>query len=117
MQNNVCFGEKLVVGLTGGSGVGQSTVSEVWRKNGAFIADCDKIAREIVQRLPSLYPLQTVEEEAILTLLAPKTHARELEGEGDREEWVLFCPNCGTDIYNDEDKFCKKCGQPLTDEW
>lgn len=75
-----------------------------------------EMAREIVQSLPSLYPLQTVEEEAILTLLTPKTHERELEGEGDREKWVLFCPNCGEMIYNDEDKFCKKCGQPLTDE-
>ena len=27
------------------------------------------MAREIIQRIPSLYPLQTVEEEAILTLL------------------------------------------------
>ena len=76
-----------------------------------------EVAREIVQRLPSLYPLQTVEEEAILAVLNPKPHERVLEGEDDRAEYALYCPNCGTDIYNDEDKFCKKCGQPLTDEW
>ena len=75
-----------------------------------------EMAREIVRRLPNLYSLQTVEEEAILSLLNPNPHKRVLEGEDDREEWVLFCPNCGDLIYNDEDKFCKKCGQPLTDE-
>lgn len=40
-----------------------------------------EMAREIVQSLPSLYPLQPVEEEAILTLLYPK----ELKSEKDSE--------------------------------
>ena len=75
-----------------------------------------EMTREIVQRLPSLYPLQTVEEEAILALLNPKPHERVLDGEGDRAEYALFYPNWGADIYNDKDEFCKKCGQPLMDE-
>lgn len=61
MQNNGCFEGKLVVGLTGGSGAGKSTVSDVWRKNGAFIADCDKIAREIVQ--PNMPALAEIEKQ------------------------------------------------------
>ena len=78
-----------------------------------------KMAREIVQRIPSLYNLQTVEEEAILTLLIHKSCTKELEGEGDREEYILFCPNCREMIYNTYDDgytFCRKCGQPLTDD-
>lgn len=39
------------------------------------------MAREIIQGLPSLYPLQTVEEEAILALLNTKPHDKVLEGE------------------------------------
>ena len=70
-------------------------------------------AREIVQSLPSLYNLRDFEEDAILSLLTPKPHNKELEGEGDREEYILYCPNCGEMICNDEDNFCKKCGQPL----
>lgn len=75
-----------------------------------------KIAREIIQRLPSLYPLQTVEKEAILTLLNPKRFDYREEGYDDRAELVTYCPNCGEMIYNEEDKFCKYCGQPLTDD-
>ena len=37
----------------------------------------NNMKQEIVQRLPSLYPLQTVEEEALLN---PKPHERVLEG-------------------------------------
>lgn len=75
-----------------------------------------EMAREIIQRLPSLYPLQTVEEEAILTLLNQKEFNYKEEGEGDRAERIPYCPNCGKEIYNEEDRFCKHCGQPLTDD-
>lgn len=57
--------------------------------------------------------MRDFEEDAILSLLTPKPHKKELEGEGDREEYALYCPNCGEMICNDEDNFCKKCGQPL----
>jgi dephospho-CoA kinase len=39
----------LLVGLTGGIASGKSTVSEVWREEGAFVVDADRIARELVQ--------------------------------------------------------------------
>lgn len=35
-----------VIGLTGGSGSGKSTVASALEKNGAFIIDCDKIAHQ-----------------------------------------------------------------------
>ncbi len=73
-------------------------------------------AREIVQSLPNLYPLRDFEEEAILTLLTAKPFDKEEEGEDDRAEILCFCPNCGEYVYNQEDKFCKHCGQPFTDD-
>jgi dephospho-CoA kinase len=39
----------LVVGLTGGVASGKTTVSEIWREEGAYIIDADQIARELVQ--------------------------------------------------------------------
>lgn len=75
-----------------------------------------EMAREIIQRLPSLYPLEVVEEEAILTLINPEKINYKEEGYDDRAELVPYCPNCGKYIYNEEDKFCKYCGQLLTDE-
>lgn len=74
------------------------------------------LARKIVQSLPSLYPIKDFEEEAILTILTAKPFHYETEGEDDREELIPYCPNCDEMIYNEEDRFCKKCGQPLTDE-
>ena len=73
-------------------------------------------AREIVQSIPSLYPLKDFEEEAILTLLTAKVFDEKVEGYDDRAELVPYCPNCGELIYNREDRFCKICGQPLTDD-
>lgn len=70
------------------------------------------MAREIIQRLPSLYPLQTVEEEAILTLLTPKDLEKEETRGG--EDYETQCPNCEYELANGN--FCCKCGQPLTDE-
>lgn len=75
-----------------------------------------EMAREIIGRLPSLYPLQTVEEEAILILLNPKSFDYREEGYDDKAELIPYCPNCGEMIYNEEDKFCKYCGQPLADD-
>ena len=42
MQNNI-----QIVGLTGGSGSGKSTVSKIFENSGACIIDGDKISREI----------------------------------------------------------------------
>ena len=45
MQNNI-----KIVGLTGGSGSGKSTVSEIFENSGACIIDGDKISREITEK-------------------------------------------------------------------
>jgi dephospho-CoA kinase len=39
----------LIVGLTGGVASGKSLVSQVWREEGAYLIDADRIARELVQ--------------------------------------------------------------------
>jgi dephospho-CoA kinase len=39
----------LIVGLTGGVASGKSVVSQVWKKEGAYLIDADRIARELVQ--------------------------------------------------------------------
>jgi dephospho-CoA kinase len=39
----------LIVGLTGGVASGKTAVSQVLKKEGAYIIDADQIAREIVQ--------------------------------------------------------------------
>jgi dephospho-CoA kinase len=38
-----------IVGLTGGVASGKSLVSQVWREEGAYLIDADRIARELVQ--------------------------------------------------------------------
>lgn len=78
-----------------------------------------EIARKIIQNLPNLYNLQTLEEEAILTLLTPKTIDFRVEGYDDRAEFIGYCPNCGEylgELGYCNDKFCKNCGQPLANE-
>lgn len=45
MQNKI-----KVVGLTGGSGSGKSTVSKIFEKKGACIIDGDKISRQITEK-------------------------------------------------------------------
>ena len=39
----------LIVGLTGGVASGKSVVSRVWKEEGAYLIDADRIARELVQ--------------------------------------------------------------------
>jgi len=40
---------KLIVGLTGQTGAGKSTVSKIFRENGFAVIDADRIAREVVE--------------------------------------------------------------------
>lgn len=40
----------MIIGLTGPTGSGKSTVCEILAQNGIFIIDCDKIAREITDK-------------------------------------------------------------------
>ena len=39
----------MIIGITGQSGSGKSTVSELFKKNGYYIIDCDKIAHELMK--------------------------------------------------------------------
>ena len=39
-----------IIGITGGTGAGKSTVCEEMKKNGADVIDCDVIARQIVEK-------------------------------------------------------------------
>lgn len=39
----------LIVGLTGGVASGKSVVSQVWKEEGAYLIDADRIARELVK--------------------------------------------------------------------
>ena len=39
----------MIVGLTGQTGAGKSTVSDYLRENGVVVIDADKIAREVVE--------------------------------------------------------------------
>jgi len=39
---------KIVVGITGGSGVGKSYISDLLRKNGYPVIDCDKVAHDSI---------------------------------------------------------------------
>ncbi len=41
--------KKTVVGLTGQSGAGKTTISDAFRENGFEIINCDKVAREVTQ--------------------------------------------------------------------
>ncbi len=71
------------------------------------------MAREIVQGIPSLYPLRAFEEESILALLSPKDLVcNDIRGGEDIE---TKCPNCGYELAHGN--YCSKCGQPLTDEY
>ncbi|MCC8015007.1 MAG: dephospho-CoA kinase, partial [Eubacterium sp.] len=40
----------IVLGITGGSGTGKTTAADVLKKEGAYIIDCDKLAREVVEK-------------------------------------------------------------------
>lgn len=44
------FPNIMIIGLTGMSGAGKSTVSEVFRARGFSVIDCDAIAREVAKR-------------------------------------------------------------------
>ncbi len=57
----------LIVGLTGGVASGKSTVSEVFKEEGAYLIDADRIARELVQpHTPAWHELRSAFGEEIL---------------------------------------------------
>lgn len=55
-----------VIGLTGQSGAGKSTVSAIWRKMGIPVLDCDLFAREIVESPECLAELTEAFSQEIL---------------------------------------------------
>ena len=51
----------IILGITGGSGCGKTTVSEILSKNGVDIIDCDKVARKIVEpNEPALFEIEAM---------------------------------------------------------
>lgn len=67
---------------------------------------------EIIQSLPSLYPLKDYEEEAILNIVNGIEPKKELNGydfTDARSDFEYSCPCCEADLY-DEQAFCMKCG-------
>ncbi|MDR0984436.1 MAG: dephospho-CoA kinase [Ruminococcus sp.] len=38
-----------LIGLTGPTGAGKTTVADLFRKQGIYVVDCDKVAREVIQ--------------------------------------------------------------------
>lgn len=60
----------LIIGLTGGVASGKSLVSEIWRKEGAYIIDADKIARDLVKpysvswnKIVNVFGIEIVQED------------------------------------------------------
>ena len=67
---------------------------------------------EIIQSLPSLYPLKDFEEEAILNMIngvEPKKELNYYDITDDRSDFEYSCPYCNENLYDEQD-FCKKCG-------
>ena len=61
-----------IIGLTGMSGAGKSTICEVFRRRGFSVTDCDRIAREVAQdrdflnELQSIFPVKVLNEDGSL---------------------------------------------------
>ena len=61
-----------IIGLTGMSGAGKSTICEVFRRRGFSVTDCDRIAREVAQdrvflnELQSRFPVKVLNEDGSL---------------------------------------------------
>jgi dephospho-CoA kinase len=40
--------KSIIIGLTGQTGAGKTTVADLFRQSGVFVVDCDKVAREVI---------------------------------------------------------------------
>ena len=62
----------MIIGLTGMSGAGKSTVCEVFRRRGFSVIDCDKIAwevaddRDFLNELQSRFPVSVLKDDGTL---------------------------------------------------
>lgn len=70
---------------------------------------------EIVQALPSLYPLTETEEKAVIHITTRRPVEFIKEGYDDRIEMNPICPNCNKYLDNERWEFCPYCGIPI--EW
>ena len=53
--------DKIILGLTGPSGAGKSTIGKLFLEHGAYVIDCDVLARQIVEPgKPALLEIQDV---------------------------------------------------------
>lgn len=60
LKKKYCKKKLLKVGLTGGIGSGKSTISNMFKQRGIDVIDADKIAREVLEKYPSI--LQYIKE-------------------------------------------------------
>ena len=71
---------------------------------------------EIIQALPSLYPLKDFEEEAILNMIngiVPIQKDNGIPSDDDRSGFDYFCPCCEKMLdepYYDKITYCTNCG-------
>ena len=72
---------------------------------------------EIVQALPSLYPLTETEEKAVLHITTRQPVEFKEEGCEDRAEIYPICTNCKKYFDNENWNFCPYCGIPIEYEW
>ena len=72
---------------------------------------------EIVQALPSLYPLTETEEKAVIHITTRQRVEFMEEGCEDRAEIYPICPNCKEYFDNEKWNFCPYCGIPIEFEW
>lgn len=71
--------------------------------------------REIIQALPSLYPLTEIEEKAIKHMTTKHPVEFIEEGCEDRAELNPICPNCKEYLDSERWNYCPYCGIPI--EW
>lgn len=59
----------IILGITGGSGVGKTTISDIFRKNGIDVIDTDIVARDIVK--PNMPALEEIKNEFGIEFINP----------------------------------------------
>ena len=58
----------LVIGLTGPTGAGKSTVSDIFRELGVYVADADLVSRQVTKKGSAcLYEIQNAFGDCVIT--------------------------------------------------
>ncbi len=68
---------------------------------------------EIVQALPSLYPLTETEEKAVMHITTRQPVEFVDSDYDDRAEMYPVCPNCKEYLSSEDWEFCPYCGVPI----